>query len=1180
MSRTLFAAVLGTASLSIATLTAASTAATGVPVTGHVSTPSIADAQSASDEISAHAIALAYKHPVTVDSLTTESGLVSALSDGTMQLVASSLPVRIKRGDSWVSTDASLALTAAGSYAPIAASTPVEFSAGGNAVAARIQTKQGQWVTESWPLGALPAPQINGATATYPEVLPGIDLQLTATASGMSEVLVVKTPDAAKNPRLASIGFDVSGAAVSVAANGAATATTAASGGVAELVSGSPQWWDSSQPGSDARGPGGRAVPRPVGSIVKGQRLGLATAAVVESPSLTFPLYIDPDWSTPGPQARTFVDSAYPTQTYYNGSGTDGKMHVGYVDAANSDDGRNHTTRSFWQMDSSAIAGRHILAAHFDTTLVWSFSCTASSVEAWLPGTPFGSGTSWNNQPAFSVKSDTQTVAAGYTGCPNSKPVGFNVFGPVGMAASYGWPSLPVELKATNEGDHNSWKKFTAAATMTVTYNTAPNTPTALAVSPCGFTCGGAVNYSNNSQPVLSVTGSDPDGNNIDNYFYVYAGQSDTPGNPIVTGHVYAASGGRVNWQVASALADGPYEVRSVTSDGVVLSPWSGFVRFTVDKTPPPPPALSATGPVSTVSSSYAGVVGKDVEQVTLTPGAGDTWGYMYGVFPSTATPVFPVNVACGTTVGAISTVCQGSTAPVTVSVTPPDENSKFAAISFDAAGNVGTSAQSSINFYAKPDFAAVNAGHSWPTAKPTTSGCVQGVTADTATVPKPLTVSGLACAEATLLTGQTTTRGALSFDDSGYVSAVRYNSGPDHALGLTPPSYSYRQEASLGLLLSAPATGASALYSCFIGNDEFTSTDANCEGYLFDGLLGYIYTSQPTASPPTVALYRCFGPDHFVSLDAKCEGRTTDFLLGYLVAGGTIPAYVPLTRYIGADHTTSLVPPPGYNGETPLGYLLSSPVPGSAPLYSCQIGGDQFTSAAASCEGQQVNTLLGYVYASPPAGGPATIVLQRCAAGDHFDSLSPTCEGQRVEGGLGYVIKGGTATTSEPVIDTTKSFTVGAWLKIGDNPSNVFETAMTQDGSAVSGFFLMQAFGRWQFCVPRTESNVWDGDGAVGPPAAANTWTFVVGTWDAINHQIRIYASTDGSASTPAVAYHPSTPASNGPVSFGLGHAAGHVRPWRGSIASPFVFQGVMSSSLFTYLGKKSIPPSQVPAS
>ncbi|MBB5801014.1 hypothetical protein F4560_000782 [Saccharothrix ecbatanensis] len=43
----------------------------------------------------------------------------------------------------------------------------------------------------------LPEPVVDGATLTYPNVLPDVDLKLEANLKGFSELLVVKTPEVA-----------------------------------------------------------------------------------------------------------------------------------------------------------------------------------------------------------------------------------------------------------------------------------------------------------------------------------------------------------------------------------------------------------------------------------------------------------------------------------------------------------------------------------------------------------------------------------------------------------------------------------------------------------------------------------------------------------------------------------------------------------------------------------------------------------------------------------------------------------------------------------------------------------------------------------------------------------------------------------------------------------------------
>jgi Concanavalin A-like lectin/glucanases superfamily len=109
-----------------------------------------------------------------------------------------------------------------------------------------------------------------------------------------------------------------------------------------------------------------------------------------------------------------------------------------------------------------------------------------------------------------------------------------------------------------------------------------------------------------------------------------------------------------------------------------------------------------------------------------------------------------------------------------------------------------------------------------------------------------------------------------------------------------------------------------------------------------------------------------------------------------------------------GEHFTTASGPPPaGYHFELALGQLAPAGVPDTRPLYLCQLGTDEFTSAQVDCEGQRPLGLLGSVYTRPPAGAPA-IPMYRCttsyAPNDHFDTFAPDCEGHHVDGLLGYI--------------------------------------------------------------------------------------------------------------------------------------------------------------------------------
>ncbi|MDN3056119.1 hypothetical protein PH213_16505 [Streptomyces sp. SRF1] len=90
------------------------------------------------------------------------------------------------------------------------------FSGGGDAKHLLRLGMAVKTIRLSWP-GKPPEPRLDGSTATYPDVLDGVDLQLTATAEGYRQVLVVRTAQAAANPDLEQIKLSVSGVGLEAA---------------------------------------------------------------------------------------------------------------------------------------------------------------------------------------------------------------------------------------------------------------------------------------------------------------------------------------------------------------------------------------------------------------------------------------------------------------------------------------------------------------------------------------------------------------------------------------------------------------------------------------------------------------------------------------------------------------------------------------------------------------------------------------------------------------------------------------------------------------------------------------------------------------------------------------------------------------------------------------------------
>jgi hypothetical protein len=713
---------------------------------------------SAVTEQSALSLASVTGVPVVVEPETTATELYSVLPDGTRQVVINSVPVRAKVDGAWVPLDVSLVKQWDGTYAPAAAATTVKFSGGGDEVLAEVQSDSGEWLTETWPYGNLPIPEVSGNAATYRDVFPNIDLILSATASGMREVFVVGTAQAADNPDFQSLEVGVSGADLHANHDGSTTATDE-QGGV--LQSTTPFAWDSSVAGSSEAGPADASQIQPVDRSVAADSVTLDVSSVTDS-NVEYPLYVDPDW-TGGDQHTWFIDQAYPNQSYLDGLITS-YVAAGYVDAAHSSDAKNHKARAFWHMDTTGVEGKTIKKAVFNTTEIGSFNCTASSIEAWH-FTQSGYGGTWNTPAVTWVsKLDTKNVAKGSnSSCPSGK-VAFDVTSYVKPAAEGGGATyVRIGLRATSETSNTSWKKFDRNATLTVTYNSPPTISAPLLASP-SRACGAAADpaYVNSTSGiVLQSSVSDADADNTKAVFTV------TPVSPAgpafqVESVASAATGtvsGRTALAAASNFVDGTtYTFSAVADDG-----WNTSVAatsdcyFLVDNTPP-------TLPTITPQSATTGLtVGGSVHFSFGSTVSGDNaysfgyWWYPAGVAATQPFAVSGVSTGdalptCGRFDGTVSYVCadaSGSSPPILTA--PIDTTSTLWVGVFDKAGNVsiGPGGVSATGYEVTAAVDAANVsysgGHGWITDGASSLPTAPATLSDSnTTTPISLSVAGL----------------------------------------------------------------------------------------------------------------------------------------------------------------------------------------------------------------------------------------------------------------------------------------------------------------------------------------------------------------------------------------------------------------------------------------------------
>ncbi|NUO56202.1 MAG: Teneurin-1, partial [Hamadaea sp.] len=153
-----------------------------------------------------------------------------------------------------------------------------------------------------------------------------------------------------------------------------------------------------------------------------------------------------------------------------------------------------------------------------------------------------------------------------------------------------------------------------------------------------------------------------------------------------------------------------------------------------------------------------------------------------------------------------------------------------------------------------------------------------------------------------------------------------------------------------------------------------------------------------------------------------------------------------------------------------------------------------------------------------------------------------------------------GWATTAEPVLDTTQSFTVMAWVKLSAN--SAVQSVVSQDASVNSGFELqyLKTENRWSFTRNLTDTTAASSATARSTAAPTlNTWTHLVGVYNAADGKMTLYVNgmAEGTATD-------TTPiASSGSLAIGRSKYNGAPEaPFGGSIAQVQVYQRPLPAS------------------
>ncbi|WP_244888750.1 hypothetical protein [Streptomyces purpureus] len=557
-----------------------------------------------------------------VGALTSTTDTVQANPGGTVTWTTNATPQRTRLDGKWVALDSTLRANPDGTYSPKASSSPLVFSGGGDGPLVSMGTGR-QNLALTWPR-SLPTPKISGSDITYPQVFPDVDLVLTAnTRGGFNQVLVVRTPAAAAEPALASVRLGVRTSGVQVIRDKDDNIQARTADGRVAFSAPQPQMWDSSarpatKPAaaagartvapaaapSSAHGPGPGARVARVRLDVKPAQLTLVPdAKLLKGTTTRYPVYIDPSWN-PHP--------ATGTRQHFVGvqEGCPGAKNYDSTKYGNPGVGLNSWTdcigreQAYYQVGiPSSVWKTHIVSAVANVQQTSSSSCSASSSVSLYAAKSFNSNTSWSNRPGRIAKLGSRTFGPA---CDSYVSGGYAVTSAIAAAAAGSAAGWTFALVNDNESNGALLKRFSPSASVSITYNHVPHTPSNLSalVNSASYGCDTVAPYPvlgktvATTPPMLSAVVGDADRDVLSARFTYWVDGSTA--RPAITSPD-VASGKRVQVQLPSSFVSGLKDGSTVAwqvqaTDGKDTKANPAVCRFTVDQRAPAKPTVTSQG--------------------------------------------------------------------------------------------------------------------------------------------------------------------------------------------------------------------------------------------------------------------------------------------------------------------------------------------------------------------------------------------------------------------------------------------------------------------------------------------------------------------------------------------------------------------------------------------------------
>ncbi|WP_436495335.1 LamG-like jellyroll fold domain-containing protein [Actinokineospora sp. HUAS TT18] len=1151
-----------------------------VPTTAQAApTPVVAD--EAQTEAAASAAARTGKKSVRVLDKTDEITEVRANQDGSFTWTQHVRPVRVKQAGKWVTADTTLVRRADGSIGPKAAVVDLALSGGGKGSRGSLARVAANGVEAGlgW-IEDLPEPVLDGSTATYREVLPGVDIKVTADVLGYSEVLVVKTPEAARNPKLKKITFGVhakGGKLELDKGKGSAKRTDApadkqtpgdglrVAGGETALSGDASAMWDSSAESMpELRGTGLGARRSTMGVEVTDSTVTIEPdQAFLAAPTTKYPVYLDPDYNCTscGKAHHIVVQSAWPTAKNFDRTDDDlNDLKAGYVC-----EGTCFTSRTYLRMKTLSLAGKKINSAYLHLDTIHSYYCSGATPTQLYLAEWFNENTDWNSKPnPVGAMLSSGNTTKNVNHCPGN-PGGMDLWATSALesAAAGGWGETTFMVRGEQEGNNTSWRRFDLNPYLVVKYNSFPNPPSNLGMSGWGMNpdqaiqCGTGANraYVSSLTPRLRATLSDPDGGSLDAAFRIYKGivPNHVPwdGTEIYTGWIPSGQYAEVQVPAGKITGEGDYSWNLWSGDGQ-LTNWSGVCEMTVDKTPPDMPRVdSPLYPFATkaggvgVSSTFTF---RPPTQVELgAPLKNDIAYYLYSLPGQGDAPVHPAYPAAG---------LNGTVAVAWAPTTSGPH--KIHVRSVDRAGN-----QSQTYTY-EVEVSDYKVAVSGQAAKWSFEGDGKD-TSDARTL---------------LYTGMPMY--GLGGGKAGHGQAMTLGAG-DHAVSRMPLLQTDRAlSMTAWVKLDAAPSG---------GPPETDAVVLSQDGYRRSGFKLYYDKTQnewgfevPHADTDAANADRVwvdsavrFDPDIF---DDPNDDPADDPEWTFLAAVYDPAANKARLHVDGVSREINLA---GDAWQT-FGSLVVGAGKTQA-LRTDTFGGSidtvrLFDEALSEYDVNQLYTGSGMPHrvAEYKFEGPSLVQDIKAAMRDSSymgaleTALGPPLVSAGHTGSGGDVSKTGSVMISAPaVVSTTDSFTVGGWVKLND--TNGHYAVASQGGTNTSSFILRYAkdVNRWIFGVPSVDATADNYQWAVGTSAPkAGEWNHVLGVFDSSLKTVTLYVNGVKEAQAPVT----TSIATTRQFELGDGRQLGGTLPMRlkGVIDELVVYKGaVTEDDVKTYVFNNS---------